>query len=113
MPQKWFKAASDIHGNGAFALDRIPKGDSVGNLTNGLRGGGLLGEIRTDLGKLINHKTDANSIMKRVPSTTDTYFLQASTDIEPGVELTMDYNKGPWFVAKPHQVDPLNYKSWG
>ena len=112
MGDKWFKAESNIHGNGAFALDKISKGDSVGNLTNGLRGGGVLGEIRTDLGKLINHQKKSNGSMKRIPSTTDTYFLEATQDIEPGAELTMDYYNAPWFVAKPNQVVPLNYESW-
>jgi hypothetical protein len=51
--------------------------------------------------------------MKRVPGRTDHYYLKSLDKIDPGSEITMDYNDTPWFVAKPHQIDPKGYKSWG
>ena len=72
----------------------------------------MLGEIRTDLGKMINHQDKPNGRMINATSVPDKWFLKAMSDIEPGSELTMNYNDTPWFVAKPHQVDPGGYKDW-
>ena len=109
---KWVPGKSDIHGNGAFASRRIHNRDNIGPLITGLKGGGLLGGNRTRLGDLINHQSEPNSKMKRVPGRSDHYYLKALSDIDPGSEITMDYNDTPWFVAKPHQIDPKGYKSW-
>ena len=109
----WRAGPSQIHGTGAFAKEPIPSGEAVDYLVRGLRAGGLLGDDQTDLGKLINHQSSPNGRMERVPSKPDHYYLKSVADIDQGAELTMDYNDTPDFVAKPHQIDPENYQSWG
>ena len=110
---KWTPGPSKIHGNGAMASRRINAKENIGPLITGLKGGGLLGGDRTRLGDLVNHQAEPNSQMKRVPGRTDHYYLKSLDKIDPGSEITMDYNDTPWFVAKPHQIDPKGYKSWG
>ena len=110
---RWQGAPSGIHGNGAFASEPIGSNEMVDYLVRGLQAGGLLGGNRTSLGDLINHQSNPNSRMEVVPSTTDQYYLRSLSDIDPGTELTMDYNDTPDFVAKPHEIDPDNYMSWG
>ena len=51
--------------------------------------------------------------MKEVPSTPEHFYLEAMSDIDPGTELTMNYYDTPDWVAKPNEVDPEGYKSWG
>jgi hypothetical protein len=85
----------------------------VDYLVKGLRAGGLLGGDRSKLGDLVNHQSSPNGRMERVPSKADQYYFQSLSDIEPNSELTIDYNDTPSFVAKPHQIDPENFRSWG
>ena len=47
-----------------------------------------------------------------MPGTVDQYYLKSLSGIEPGSELTIDYNDTPDFVAKPKDLDPEGYKSW-
>ena len=110
---RWRSGPSKIHGNGAFATEPIRGGEFVDYLVTGLKAGGLLGMNRTALGKKINHQSVPNGRMEIVPSKSDQYYLRSLSDISPGAELTMDYNDSPDFVAKPHQIDPVNYKTWG
>ena len=51
--------------------------------------------------------------MKEVPSKPEHFYMEAVSDIDPGTELTINYYDTPDWVAKPHQVDPENYESWG
>ncbi|NRA75332.1 MAG: SET domain-containing protein-lysine N-methyltransferase [Planctomycetes bacterium] len=113
MGTRWHPAQSDIHGLGAFASEPIQGGEMVDYLVKGLRAGGLLGGDRSKLGELVNHQSRPNGRMERVPSRTDQYYFRSLSDIEPDSELTIDYNDTPFFVAKPHQVDPGNFRSWG
>jgi SET domain-containing protein len=108
---QWQSGPSKIHGRGAFASEPIPKNDMVDYLVTGFYAGGLV-DTRTDLGKHINHQSSPNGKMEKIPST-NLYYLRSTKDIDPGAEITMDYNDTPDFVAKPHQIDPENYKSWG
>jgi len=110
MP-RWYKAPSKIHGEGVFASEFIPKNDSVDFLVDGFSAGGMV-DTRTELGKYINHRSDPNGRMEKVPST-NIYHLRSLKDIDAGSELTMDYNDTPSFVAKPHDLDPDDFKSWG
>ena len=98
---------------GAFASEPIGSGESVDYMITGLKAGGLLGGDRTPLGDYVNHQSNPNGRMERIPSKTDQYYMKSLVDIEPWSELTIDYNDTPPFVAKPHQLDPENYKSWG
>ena len=82
-------------------------------LVRGLRAGGLLGGDKSKLGELVNHQSRPNGRMERVPSQTDQYYFRSLADIDPNSELTIDYNDTPFFVAKPHQIDPENFRSWG
>ena len=109
----FYVGPSPIHGNGAFAQEPIRQGDVVDYLVNGLNAGGLLGGNRTELGDYINHRSEANGKMNQVPGAPEHYYLEALSDIEPGTELTMNYYDTPDFVAKPNQIDPENYQSWG
>ena len=110
---RWHSGPSQIHGNGAFESESIGDGEMVDYLVRGLKGGGLLGGERSGLGRLVNHQSSPNGRMERVPSRTDQYYFRSLGDIEPGSELTIDYNDTPFFVAKPHQIDPQNFRSWG
>ena len=107
----WYPGPSRIHGRGAFASQPIGIDRSAGLLINGYKAGGLV-DTRTSLGKLINHQSNPNGRMEKIPST-DMYYLRALRDIDTGEELTMDYNDTPEFVATPEQIDPDNYKAWG
>ena len=109
---RWHSGPSRIHGRGAFASEPIGSGEVVDYLVTGLNAGGLLGGNRTSLGDHINHQSDPNGRMERVTSKPDHYYLKSLVDIEPGLELTMDYYDTPAFVAKPDQIDPENYRSW-
>ena len=109
---KWHAAPSNIHGTGAFASEVIPSNEPVGHLIRGLNAGGLLGGEQTELGKYLNHQSRPNGRMEIVPGTVDQYYLKSLSDIEPGSELTMNYNDTPDFVAKPKDLDPEGYKSW-
>jgi len=111
--RKWHPAPSEIHGTGAFSSEPIPGGEMVDYLVTGLRGGGLLGGSRSKLGELVNHQSRPNGRMERVPSKADQYYFRSLSGIEPNTELTIDYNDTPDFVAKPHQIDPGNFRSWG
>ena len=111
--KSWGKGPSDIHGTGVFAREPIGGNEMVDLLVTGLRAGGLLGVDRTEMGKFINHQSSPNGRMEKVPSAPDKYYLRSLSNIEPGSELTMDYNDTPYFVAKPKDIDPENYKSWG
>ena len=95
-----------------FALDPIPSNSAVDYLVTGLNAGGLLGGNRTLLGKYINHQSSPNGRMEKIPSTADKYYFKSLSDIDGGTELTIDYNDTPYFVAKPKDIDPQNYKSW-
>ena len=113
MSKGFYVGPSDIHGNGAFAQEPIRQGDVVDYLVQGLYAGGLAGGNRTKLGDFINHQSSPNGAMKEVPSKPEHFYLEAISDIEPGTEVTINYYDTPDWVAKPHQVDPENYKSWG
>ena len=110
---KFYVSPSPIHGNGAFAKEGIRQGDVIDYLVRGLYAGGLAGGNRTKLGDYINHRSNPNGRMREVPGAPEHYYLEALSDIEPGSELTMSYWDTPDFVAKPNQVDPENYESWG
>lgn len=109
---RWGLGPSKIHGTGAFARESIPPGTGVDRLITGLNAGGLLGGKQTTLGKYVNHQSTPNGRMERIPST-DQYYFKSLGDIDSGSELTIDYNDTPFFVAKPKDIDPENYKSWG
>ena len=112
MAHRWHPAPSDIHGTGAFASEPIQGGEMVDYLVRGLRAGGLLGGERSKLGELVPHQSSPNGRMERVPSKTDQYYFRSLSGIEPNSELTIDYTDTPAFVAKPHQIDPENFRSW-
>ena len=117
--RKWYTGPSDIHGTGAFASEPIRGGDDIDILVNGFTvggqvpGGSLMTPNRTKLGRFINHQSTPNSRLMGIPSKPEQFYLLASEDIDPGSELTMDYYDTPDWVAKPHEVDPEGYKSWG
>lgn len=110
--RKWKPGKSSIHGLGPFATEKIPEGDYVDMVVTRLNAGGLLGGEQTDLGKLLNHQSDPNGRMERVPSTADQYYLKSVKEILPGSEITMSYNDSPEFVARPEEIDPDGYKDW-
>jgi len=101
--KEWASGPSPIHGQGAFAKEPIGDGEFVDYL--------ILG-AKTPLGDYLNHQAKPNGKMVQVPSKPMHYYLRSSNEISPGEELTMDYNDSPDFVAKPHQIDPENYKNW-
>ena len=110
--RSWGPGESDIHGMGAFAKESVPTGDMVDYLITGLRGGGLLGGDRTELGRYVNHQSSPNGRMEKIPASPDQYYFKSLSDIGEGSELTIDYNDTPFFVAKPKDIDPDNYESW-
>ena len=105
-------APSEIHGTGVFAQEDIEENESVGPLIVGLKAGGLLGMNRTELGKYVNHQNDPNGRMEQVPGSPEDFYLRSLSPIVSGTDITMDYNDTPYFVAKPHDIDPEGYKDW-
>lgn len=73
---------SKIHGNGLFATQYIKKGTSVGRVFDFKK--------ETLTGSYVNHSKDFN-----VEISTDNlgYLLIATRDIDPGEEITADYQQ--------------------
>lgn len=90
-------------------MEPIPEGDFIDLVMTQLD---LLGGEQTEFGKYLNHQSFPNGRIERVPSTQDKYYLRSIQNIDPGNEITMDYNNSPDFVSKPHEIDPEGYKDW-
>jgi SET domain-containing protein len=89
---------SDIHGKGVFATKHIKEGELIG-VPLSIKYGFYI-HITDDLGKWINHGWYANTKLVKDPKKNE-WGLFATSDINKGTELKMDYRETPWFIAKP------------
>ncbi len=99
MSKKIYVADSDIHGKGLFAKSRIGGGSLIGRLTTKPcnRDGAYVLWVSETQGfevsgklKYINHSNDPNACYY------DDLSVFALRDIEPGEEITHDYESNDW-----------------
>lgn len=94
-PKKYVIGPSSIHGNGVIVTDRIEKGEIV---DVGIEYRLLIMPHVTDhFGVYINHCSRANAHLLYRDGR---YHVVASKRIRPGEELTVNYNKCPWFILR-------------
>ena len=62
-------------------------------------------DTRTNFGKSLNHQKNCNANQKSENGMLNVY---ACKDIKKGSEVTIDYNKAPWYVKA--SVNTKNYK---
>lgn len=75
---------SPIHGDGAFSKVSLKKGDFV---NTHMRPGTKI----TRFGRYLNHSYDPNALSQKKAD--GSYLVIAIKDIQPGVEITLDYTK--------------------
>lgn len=92
----FYVAPSPIHGRGVFASQSLAEGTPV---VLAIRGNEFFGQIQPEA-RFVNHSKHApNLVMIRLPQA---YWLVVAEDVVTGTELTVDYWKTPWYVAKPN-----------
>jgi hypothetical protein len=101
---------SHISGRGAFSIESVRKGESLGlAMTRHGRTGNADRDItRTELGALVNHSGKPNLELRITGSE---YEFIAARDIAPGEELTVDYRSFDFegkrdFASRPKYYDP-------
>lgn len=102
---------SRIHGKGVIAGREFKRGELIGTAVRGLIDKGLGGMDRTPMGVYANHQEEPNARLEKVGGG-DVYALRATKDISSRSEVTMSYWDTPWFVAKPHHIDPRGFRGW-
>ncbi len=107
--KKWYISPSSIHGKGVFANQDIPTGSSIGTIVTTRVGAE---PMITQMGSTLNHGDSANGSMELSAMGNDRYDLIAKKDIKAGSEITVNYNIGPDFIARPKDCDPAGYKNW-
>lgn len=83
---------SSIHGDGLFTEVLIPEGVVIG-LSHVERYGFDNNLLRTPLGGFINHHPFPNLTLERDEVNSEYFYIMSSRRIEPGEELTLDYNE--------------------
>ena len=89
---------SNIHGNGIFTTKFIKKWSKI---DVGIKYYFFFIPLITKFGSMINHSYKPNCELLRDKSK---YWIISSEDLEFDIELTLNYNKCPWFIdrAKTH-----------
>lgn len=120
----WAVRPSIIEGMGVIATTRIAKGTPIGYTIHSVRLFGLLGGVRTTIGKYCNHAKDSNCILVRGKSMDQKelenqaygkyhryprarHLIVAKIDILEGEEITIDYDSTPWFMASAKLIRKL------
>lgn len=92
---KYYIDKSNIHGKGVFAKENISRNTQVGVLAKFYF---LIPVKEGVLGKYINHSNNENCRFQYIKNK-NMYMLVSNKKIDKNEELTINYNKTPWFVA--------------
>ena len=92
---KYYIDKSNIHGKGVFAKENIPKNTHLGIL---VKFKFYLPFKQGLLGKYLNHSHIENCRFQYLKNK-NIYMLVSNKTINKNEELTINYNKTPWFVA--------------
>jgi SET domain-containing protein len=84
---------SKIHGKGIFTKEEIKKNKRLGV---GIKYKYFLPKITENFGTMINHSYFPNC---RLQYLKNSYYIIANKNINRGTEITINYNKTPWFIA--------------
>jgi SET domain-containing protein len=85
---------SNINGQGVIATEKINKDEIVDVAIYFYY---FFPVITEHIGKYVNHQKDNNC---ELHYENKRYFFKTCKDIYPEEELTMDYNKTPWYIMK-------------
>lgn len=94
---RYYLAPSKIHGLGVFANRKFKEGEVIDLGIQNIFG--LIPSPTPKFGSYINHQLNCNTVLKPCPHG---YYVVASKEIRPHVEITIDYNNTPWFISKPN-----------
>lgn len=92
----WRVGPSKIHGQGVLATRDLAPGSLIG-VGIGFRMG-LIPIITEDFGAWINHSSKPSGCLMLLDGN---YWIVATRYISTGDEITVDYNRTPWYVKKP------------
>jgi hypothetical protein len=103
MSSSWTLERSRIHGRGVFLSNAVPRNAGLGTGIK-LRYG-IWPEITPGFGSMINHSYEPTAELRLQPLRRR-YVLVARADLPARCEITVDYDRAPWFVAnaKPTYV---------
>lgn len=90
---------SAIHGKGVFTTGFTPKNTKLTLVADKdiITLIARLRDTRTIFGKYINHSDHANSTWFHDDGI---WYAKTTQPLSPNTEVTINYNVGPWFVAK-------------
>lgn len=92
----WRVGPSKIHGNGVLATRELAPGSLVGVGIGFLIG--FIPLVTSDLGAWVNHSYKPSCSLLLLNGN---YWIVASSQIEVGQEITVDYNRTPWYISRP------------
>ena len=105
---------SNIDGIGVIAHKDFKKGELIDTAIE-REDLVLKADTRTNFGKSLNHQKNCNANQKSENNMLNVYACEnnmlnvyACKDINKGSEITIDYNKAPWYVRAA--VNTKNYK---
>ena len=91
---------SKIHGKGIFIKESIKKNKILGI---GIEYKYFFPKITDNFGSMINHSLIPNCRLQYIKNA---YYIVANKNIDKGNEITINYNKTPWFISNAEN----NYK---
>ncbi len=101
MRRKYVIAKSKIHGHGVVAMEKIKRNELIGvGITYTFL---VVPHITQDFGRWVNHSYSPSA---RLIYLNKEYYVVANRDLNPGEEVSVNYNTCPWFIqrAKPHYI---------
>jgi len=92
---------SKIDGKGIIASQNVKKGELIGTAIENeemIKGkDGIQRDMRTRLGRTLNHQDKENAIQKSEDNTLNVY---AKNNIKEGEEITLNYKNAPDYIDK-------------
>lgn len=94
----YYLKESNIHGLGIHSNKNIYRGNIIGiGIYFKIR---IIPYVTEDFGKWINHSNKPNAYLQ-YDTINCLYLVMALNDINKNTEITLDYNKTPWYIRKP------------
>jgi SET domain-containing protein len=98
MEKKYYRSNSNIHGQGVFAmLDLTPDEPIDVGIDHCFW---IIPYVTDDFGSYINHSWTPNTYLE-YDKDEHKYWIKAIGNISANEELTLDYQKTPWFILGP------------